>query len=131
MPRASGASFKHSELSMAEAPRNAMVQMAMKPQAKRAERCPAGRWRLAVRGLRPSMSASRTRLKAMATERAATIATTIQSSFQPRPSVEKFASRQARRAPVRANGSANTECSNLIISRVRRRRLKKVAKLLV
>ena len=45
---------------------------------------PAGRWRIFVRGLRASISASSTRLNAIATERAATIATTIQTSFSAR-----------------------------------------------
>jgi hypothetical protein len=56
----------------------------------------------------------------MAAERAATMATMIQSSWW---SVGiPFA---ASIAPQSANGSANTECSHLIISKVTRRLLRK------
>src|SRR6266852_7534699 len=55
------------------------------------------------------------RFMVIAAERAATIATTIhkiwRSEGQPR-----CVARAASSAPVSANGSANTECSNLIIS---------------
>src|SRR5579863_682225 len=68
------------------------------------------------------------RLKAIATERAPAIATTIQAILIHRPSRGKPASRHASSAPVRAKGSAKTECSNLIMSSVRRRRLRKGAK---
>src|SRR5712692_591058 len=55
------------------------------------------------------------RFMVMAAERAATIATTIhkiwRSEGQPRR-----VDRAASNAPVSANGKANTECSNLIIS---------------
>src|SRR5258708_34978893 len=95
----------------------------MKLQAKPRESDPVGKWRVLVRGLRASISASSTRLKAMATDRAATIATTIHASLAHKPSRANPASRQASSAPVSANGSANTECSNLIISSVRRRRV--------
>jgi len=68
-------------------------------------------------------------LKAMAAERAATMATTIQASFAagngtPGSGAAPAAagSRRASSAPVRANGRAKTECSNLIISSVSRRR---------
>jgi len=53
-------------------------------------------------------------------ERAATIATTIHSRRVDKPSRVKAFSRQASSAPVSAKGSAKTECSNLIISSVRR-----------
>ena len=51
-----------------------------------------------MRGLRASMSASTRRLKAMAAERAPTIATTIQSSFRQRSGGAEaaFAKRQQR-----------------------------------
>src|SRR5450432_4030957 len=62
------------------------------------------------------------RLMVMAAERAATMATTIQANWrsvgQPR-----CVARAASNAPVSAKGSANTECSNLIISRTMRMRL--------
>jgi hypothetical protein len=44
------------------------------------ESCPAGRARVRVRGLAASMDASARRLKAMAAERAASMAITIQRS---------------------------------------------------
>ena len=49
-----------------------------------------------------------------------TIATIIQRIFQPSCGVAKPSSRMASSAPVSAKGSANTECSNLIMSSVRR-----------
>src|SRR5579864_4199255 len=82
-------------------------------------RVPAGRARIWVRGLAASMEASARRLKAIAAERAATMATTIQASV--RVFGRPFA---ASMAPQRANGSTNTECSHLIISRVTRRLLR-------
>ena len=60
------------------------------------------------------------RLNAIAAERAPTIATTIQSSFHAESVGREPSSRIASSAPVSANGSANTECSNLIISSVSR-----------
>src|SRR6266481_3680660 len=55
------------------------------------------------------------RFMVMAAERAATIATTIHKIWlsEGHPCL---VARAASNAPVRANGSANTECSNLIIS---------------
>src|SRR5277367_2615934 len=75
-----------------------------------------------VRGFRPSIPASKMRLNAIAAERAPTIASTIQASFSPKIPKGKRLSRKASNAPVKANGSANTECSNLIISSVSRSR---------
>jgi uncharacterized protein len=60
----------------------------------------------------------------MAAERAQTIADTIQSSFQPKFGVAKPSSRYANIAPVKANGRAKMECSNLIMSSVRDRRVR-------
>src|SRR5580704_5152405 len=97
----------------------------MNPHANRRVSKPAGRWRACVRGLRASISASRTRLNAMATERAATMASTIQPIFNHKSCAVNASSRQANKAPVKANGNAKMECSNLIISSVRRRRLRK------
>ena len=48
-----------------------------KVATKVAERCPAGRARVLVRGFAASMEASARRLKAMAAERAASMAITI------------------------------------------------------
>jgi hypothetical protein len=62
------------------------------------------------------MAASASRLNAMAAERAATIAITIQPSCHAvgQPPAASI-------APHSANGSAKTECSHLIISNVLRR----------
>src|ERR1019366_5350593 len=75
--------------------------------------CPTGRARVAVRGLAASIEASARRLKAIAAERAETIATTIHPSCRHagRPPA-------ASMAPQSANGSAKIECSHLIISSV-------------
>src|ERR1700722_5699042 len=55
------------------------------------------------------------RLTVMAAERAATMATTIHSSCR-NVGQPWLVARAASSAPVKANGKANTECSNLIIS---------------
>src|SRR5450755_2675253 len=62
------------------------------------------------------------RLMVMAAERAATMATTIHASWR-RVGQPRCVARAASNAPVSAKGSANTECSNLIISRTMRMRL--------
>jgi len=69
-----------------------------------------------VRGLAASIAASAQRLKAMAAERAPTIATMIQSSWwtEGKPPAASI-------APQSAKGSAKIECSHLIISSVTRR----------
>jgi len=90
--------------------------MMTKLATKAGVRCPAGRARVRVRGLAASMEASASRLKAIAAERAATIATTIQSNWC---AVGKPPA--ASMAPQRAKGSAKMECSHLIISSVTRR----------
>src|SRR5271170_441851 len=58
------------------------------------------------------------RLTVMAADRAATMATTIQKTCctEGQPCGGWCVARAASSAPVSANGSANTECSNLIIS---------------
>src|SRR5258705_13940465 len=62
------------------------------------------------------------RLMVIAALRAATMATTIQSScFSEGQAC--VVNRAASNAPVSAKGSAKTECSNLIISRTVRRRV--------
>src|SRR5689334_16567695 len=59
----------------------------------------------------------------MAADRAHTIATTIQKILSHIPLVPSGTpSRIASKAPVKAKGRAKTECSNLIISSVSRRR---------
>src|SRR5512146_669560 len=69
--------------------------------------------RVAVRGLAASIGASARRLKALAAERAATMHSTIQPSC-----AGAGIPPAASMAPHSANGSAKTECSHLIISRV-------------
>src|SRR5215470_16167181 len=77
---------------------------------------PDGRARVWVRGLAASMAASATRLKAIAAERAEIMAITIHASWRSdgKPPAANI-------APHNANGSAKTECSHLIISKVTRR----------
>ena len=94
----------------------------MKPHANLLVSWPDGKWRDAVRGFFASISASRTRLNAIATDRAATMDTTIQPSLNISPWRSKSDARHASKAPVSAKGSAKTECSNLIMSSVRRKR---------
>jgi len=77
---------------------------------------PAGKARVWVRGLAASIEASASRLKAMAADRAETMATMIHSNCFP-PGNPLAASM----APHNAKGSAKIECSHLIISRVTRR----------
>ena len=99
---ASGASLEgHSGFSSRAANRNMNADIAMKPQAKRRVRSPAGRWRDLVLGLAASISASSTRLKAIATLRAATMAITIHRGvLGGSASREKRSSRHASSAPV-------------------------------
>src|ERR1017187_5329669 len=82
MPRATGASRRHSGLSAAAAARKSAAARATKPQAKPRERIPAGNWRILVRGLRPSMDASTSRLNAIAAERAPIISSVRRRRFQ-------------------------------------------------
>ena len=101
---------------------------ATNPQANPRDRRPVGKCRMLVRGLRASISKSTSRLKAMAAERAHTIAITIQNSLRAISPPPEPLSRKASRAPVRANGRAKTECSNLIISSVSRRRFQSIGR---
>jgi hypothetical protein len=77
------------------------------------ESSPAGIARNAVRGFAASRSASAQRLKAIAAERAVTMQTMIQTSC-----IGRGQPSAASTAPVKAKGSAKTECSHLIISSV-------------
>src|SRR5258705_3871899 len=77
---------------------------------------PAGRARAWVRGFAASIAASARRLKAMAAERAETMAMMIQANWR-RVGNPPAASM----APHNAKGSAKIECSHLIISSVTRR----------
>jgi hypothetical protein len=62
------------------------------------------------------MEASAHRLKAIAADRAATMATIIHANWRSEGNPPA-----ASMAPHKANGSAKIECSHLIISKVRRR----------
>src|SRR5205823_662156 len=127
MASATGASTRHKNPSWRAAHKKTSADKSVKPQTKRADNRPAGKCRFAVRRFRASMSASRIRLNVIAADRAATIAIMIHAKRGPKSSIWKPASRQASSAPVKANGNANTECSNLIMSSVRRNRLQKRA----
>ena len=85
----------------------------MNAQAKGSESWPAGRARSRVRGLAASMCRSAMRLKAIAQERAPTIASAIQSNCRGAGSPPA-----ASTAPSSAKGSAKSVCSILIISSV-------------
>src|ERR1039458_3639023 len=122
MASATGESLRQSGLRAAAERKNTPAEAATNAHPKPLESSPAGRWRVRGRGLRTSMRASTRRLKAMAALRAPTIAATIQSTFGASPETVKPPSRKASSAPVRAKGRAKTECSNLIMSSVRRRR---------
>src|SRR5580658_2439149 len=122
MPSAAGARRKHSGFNSPAANTKTNAETVTKPQVKPRESMPAGRWRMRVRGLRASIPWSIRRLKAIAAERAPTIATTIQPIFVQAAAAPRPEWRKASRAPVSAKGKAKTECSNLIISRVSRMR---------
>src|ERR1700691_4639603 len=87
---------------------------------------PIGNARVAVRGLAASIEASARRLKAIAAERAETMATMIQASC--RHSGKPPA---ASMAPQSAKGSAKMECSHLIISSVIFRFRRKATQMIV
>ncbi len=74
--------------------------------------------RVRVRGLAASSSASAQRLKAIAAERAATIATRIQATFVHNAGHPPGRPWAASNTAVSAKGSAKIECSHLIISSV-------------
>src|SRR5262249_29665852 len=116
-----GASFSARGLSCHAPTRNAAIAQSVKIQAKLSVRAPVANARCAVRGFSLSYRRSAMRLIVIAALRAATMATMIQSSCRQvgQPLLVK---RAASNAPVRAKGRANTECSNLIISRTVRRR---------
>src|SRR5450759_913226 len=59
MPRATGASRRHSGLSAPAATKKSAAATATKPQPKPRESIPAGNWRIFVRGLRPSIRGGR------------------------------------------------------------------------
>src|SRR6266576_6202631 len=100
-------------LSMAAARKKIAALNNVKPQTNATDRTPAGIARIFVRGLRASYSRSAMRLKAIAVDRAPTIATTIQTICH-----SDGIPRAASTAPRKANGNANSVCSILIISSV-------------
>ena len=113
MPRATGESRKASGLSCHAAKISSAEVTATNPATNGRDSLPAGSARVLVRGLAASISASASRLNAMAAERAATRATQIQNNVQ-----AEGMPRAASTAPVSPNGSVRNECSHLIISRV-------------
>src|SRR3954452_7087888 len=113
MASATGESRNASQFSCDAAKTSTAAESTTKTATKVFDNVPAGIDRMEVRGLAASYSASTKRLKAIAAERAPTIATTIQRSW--RADGKPLA---ASMAPQSANGSAKIECSHLIISSV-------------
>src|SRR5580692_5384319 len=115
---ASGANLSARELSCHAATKNKATAASVKNQANCSESAPVARARCFVRGFSRSYRRSTMRFMAMAAERAATMATTIQTYWRSvgQPFGGWCVARAARSAPVSANGSAKMECSNLIIS---------------
>jgi hypothetical protein len=105
-------------LSIAEATKKSAAEASVNAQTKETGRRPAGMARVAVRGLAASNSRSAMRLKAIAAERAPTIARVIQSVCQAVGSPVAVKPRAARSAPRKAKGSAKSVCSIFIISSV-------------
>src|SRR3954447_14138916 len=96
------------------ATRNTASETPQKASTCATESAPDGSSRVAVRGLRASIDRSISRLSAMASERAPTIASVIQPSW----AADGTAS-SASSAPTYANGSAKTVCS-ILTSRAKR-----------
>jgi hypothetical protein len=111
MASATGDSTKVSHPSIQAANTNSADETTMNPVASPDVIAPRGSSRDAVRGLSASYRASASRLNPMAALRAATMATTIHATRQPTTPADHSPVRcRASSAPVRANGSANTEC---------------------
>jgi len=102
-----------SRFSIAAPSTNTATETTTNPPTNPPLNVPAGKARIAVRGFAASSRASTSRLNAIAADRAATMQTTIQLSTR-----NVGQPPAASTAPVNANGSANTECSHLIISSV-------------
>src|SRR5579883_1191091 len=113
MTSATGDNLKAKSFNCEAASTKTAHEITVKTTAKRRLSLPVINGRIRVRGFLASNFRSAMRLKVMAALRAATIATMIQSNC-----LQVGHPRTARRAPVRANGNAKTECSNLIISSV-------------
>src|SRR5205085_2760529 len=110
---ATGASASVRRLSIAAATKKSVVAVSVNIQTNFLDSRPAGSARMRVRGFAASNVWSASRLKAIAVERAPTIATVIQSSCQ-----AAGIPRAASTAPKKAKGSAKSVCSILIISSV-------------
>src|SRR5258708_21014834 len=113
MASASGDSTKHTRPSAYAAPTNATEAAATKTIASQRVIAPRGSSRIAVRGLFASYRASTSRLKPIAAPRAATIATTIQTTRHATSRPDKGRSWRASSDPVQAKGSAKTLWLNL------------------
>ncbi len=105
MSNATGDSMPHSGFKNVAAAMKMSDDRNTKSVASRRLIAPDGISRADVRGLRASIRASTRRLKPIAADRAATIATMTQKTCDQR----NGASRHASSAPVSANGSAKTE----------------------
>ena len=106
---ATGESARHSGLSrQAAKTKSAAAESAQKTDGGATDTEPAGMSRAAVRGFAASIARSAMRLKAIAAERAPTIATRIKKSV--RTSGTPPAARTAERS---ANGSAKTVCEKV------------------
>src|ERR1041385_834782 len=112
---ATGANSSASRFNIAAATKNSAAEMTVNAQTKPTDNRPDGKARLALRAFRASYSRSATRLKALAVERAETMAAVIQISGR-----NEGTPAAASTAPRNANGNAKSVCSILIISSVRR-----------
>src|SRR6266850_1774328 len=110
---ATGANQRVSLFNIAAATKKSTAATTVKSQTNPTESRPAGMARVRVRGLRASYFRSAILLKAIAVDRAPTIANVIQ-----RICFAVGTPRAANNAPSRAKGSANNVCSILIISSV-------------
>src|ERR1041384_1287318 len=110
---ATGASRSVSRFNIAAATKKSVAAVNVKAQTNFLESRPAGSARMRVRGLAASNVSSARRVKAIAVERAPTIATVIQSSCH-----AVGTPCAASTAPKKAKGSAKSVCSILIISSV-------------
>ncbi len=110
MARATGDNAKHSGPRLHAEKMKTIEATTTNRMASRFDMTPRGSSRVAVRGLSASKFASTNRLKPIAALRAATIATTIHSA---RTAISALSPEAflliASRAPVSANGNANTE----------------------
>src|ERR1043165_2513310 len=95
---ATGARIRVKRLSIVAAMKKSAAEIIVNAQTKLTESAPAGIARLRVRGLRASISRSAMRLKAIAQERAPTIASVIQRNCRSvgSPLAAKTAPRKAK-----------------------------------